>query len=102
MGSDLDQPDRHDHRVEQEIAGDQGNGFSRMWAVASSEERVIVTIQEVATNPSRHRTNSLPPQNDRRGSSMALDGDALGVGLGGGEHACDRIRLVDLVAPGDP
>jgi hypothetical protein len=49
------------------------NGFSTMWAVASAEDRVMVMIQEVATNPSRQRTNSLPPQNDKRFSSMARE-----------------------------
>jgi len=34
-------------------------GFSTMWAVASADDRVMVMIQEVATNPSRVRTNSL-------------------------------------------
>ena len=35
-------------------------------------------------------------------AGQALDGDAVGVGLGGGERAGDRVRLVDLVAPVDP
>jgi hypothetical protein len=48
-------------------------GFSTMWAVASADDRVMVMIQEVATKPSRHRTNSLPPQNDSSRSSMATE-----------------------------
>jgi hypothetical protein len=49
------------------------NGFSTMWAVASAAERVMVTSQPVATNPRRHRTNSLPLQNESRLSSIAID-----------------------------
>ena len=48
-------------------------GFSTMCAVASAEDRVMVMIQEVATKPSRHSTNSLPPQNDSSRSSMATE-----------------------------
>jgi hypothetical protein len=48
-------------------------GFSTIWAVASAEDRVMVMIQEVATKPSRHSTNSLPPQNDSSRSSIATE-----------------------------
>jgi hypothetical protein len=33
----------------------------------------MVITQEVATKPSRHRTNSLPFQNESRRSSMAIE-----------------------------
>ena len=36
------------------------SGFSTMYTSASAAERVIVTIQAVATNPRRQSTNSLP------------------------------------------
>jgi hypothetical protein len=48
-------------------------GFSTMCAVASAEDRAMVMIQEVATNPSRHRTNSLPLQNGSSRSSIATE-----------------------------
>ncbi len=35
-------------------------------------------------------------------TGQALDGDAVTVGLCGGERDSDRIQLVDLVAPEDP
>jgi hypothetical protein len=41
--------------------------------VASADDRVMVMIQEVATKPSRVRTNSLPPQNDSSRSSIATE-----------------------------
>ena len=41
-------------------------GFSTRWAVASAVERVIVTSQAVATNPSRHRTKIFPFQKESR------------------------------------
>ncbi len=44
-----------------------------MWAVASEADRVMVTVHPVATNPSRHRTKSLPFQNERSSSSIAID-----------------------------
>jgi hypothetical protein len=48
-------------------------GFSTTWAVASAEERVMVTNQAVATNPSRHSTNTLPDQNESRRSSIEIE-----------------------------
>ena len=44
-----------------------------MCTVASAADRVIVMIQEVATNPSRTSTNSLPRQNGSRCSSIATE-----------------------------
>ena len=44
-----------------------------MWTVASAEDKVIVTIHDVATNPSRTRTKALPRQNGSSRSSMATD-----------------------------
>ena len=44
-----------------------------MCTVASAEDRVIVMIQEVATNPSKTSTNTLPFQNGSRSSSIATE-----------------------------
>ena len=44
-----------------------------MCTAASAAERVIVTIQAVATNPSRQSTSSLPLQNESRFSSIAIE-----------------------------
>jgi hypothetical protein len=44
-----------------------------MWAVASAVERVIVTNQAVATNPSRHKTKILPFQKESRRSSITTE-----------------------------
>ena len=46
--------------------------FSTMCTAASAAERVIVTIQAVATNPSRQSTNSLPFRTSRF-SSIAIE-----------------------------
>ena len=44
-----------------------------MCAVASAAERVMVMTHAVATNPSRHRTNILPFQNESSLSSIETD-----------------------------
>jgi hypothetical protein len=44
-----------------------------MWAVASAEERVIVTTQAVATNPKRQSTDSLAVQNESSLSSIEIE-----------------------------
>src|SRR5215203_6500558 len=49
------------------------NGFSTMWAVASAEERVIVTTQAVATNPNKQSTDSLAVQKASNLSSIAIE-----------------------------
>jgi hypothetical protein len=49
------------------------NGFSTMCAVASADERVIVTTQAVATNPKRQSTDSLAVQNESNLSSIAIE-----------------------------
>ena len=49
------------------------NGFSSRCTVASAEERVMVMIHDVATNPSRIRTKIFPCQNGRSRSSIATD-----------------------------
>ena len=49
------------------------NGFSRMCAVASAAESVMVMMKSVAAKPSRTSTNSLPDQRGRIRSSMAID-----------------------------
>jgi hypothetical protein len=41
--------------------------------VASAADNVIVTIHDVATNPSNARTRSFPRQNGNRSSSIAID-----------------------------
>jgi hypothetical protein len=48
-------------------------GFSARWTAASEAERVMVMIHEVATNPSRHSTNTLPFQNESRRSSIEIE-----------------------------
>src|ERR687885_677390 len=49
------------------------NGFSVMWAEASDEERVIVTMKSVAMKPKRHKTKILPFQKESRRSSIAME-----------------------------
>ena len=44
-----------------------------MCTAASAAESVIVTIQAVATNPSRTSTRILPLQNESRFSSIAIE-----------------------------
>jgi hypothetical protein len=44
-----------------------------MCSDASAEDSVIVTIHDVATNPSSTRTKILPRQNGSRSSSIATD-----------------------------
>ena len=41
--------------------------------MASAEDRVMVTIHDVATKPSKINTNVLPRQNGSSFSSMATD-----------------------------
>jgi hypothetical protein len=49
------------------------NGFSATCTAASDAESVIVMAQEVATNPSRHSTNTLPFQNESTYSSIEIE-----------------------------
>jgi hypothetical protein len=49
------------------------NGFSSRCTVASALERVIVMIQDVATNPSSTSTKILPRQNGSSFSSIATE-----------------------------
>jgi hypothetical protein len=48
-------------------------GFSSIWTVASADDKVMVMIHEVATNPSSIKTNVLPRQNGSNRSSMATE-----------------------------
>jgi hypothetical protein len=61
-----------------------------MWAVASEADRVIVTTHLVATNPSRHRTKSLPFQNESSSSSIAIEPCKWGAPAG--DDAVHRQR----------
>ena len=47
--------------------------------MASADDSVIVMIQEVATNPSRVSTNSLPHQNGSSRSSIATEPCPFGL-----------------------
>ena len=47
--------------------------------MASAADRVIVMIHDVATNPSRTSTNSLPHQNGSSRSSMATEPCPFGL-----------------------
>ena len=80
-------------------------GFSTMWAVASADDRVMVMIQEVATNPSRVSTNSLPPQNDSSRSSMATEPCPCGLSAAThrytGSIPNSVSRTISRVASGD-
>ena len=48
-------------------------GFAIAWAVASAADRVMVMMKSVAANPSSTSTNSLPPHQGSRRSSMAIE-----------------------------
>src|SRR5918997_3904782 len=50
-----------------------------MWAVASAADRVMVTIQAVATNPSRQRTKILPFQNESSLSGIGTEPSPCGL-----------------------
>ena len=52
---------------------DGANGFSMACAAASAAERVMVMRKSVRAKPSRTRTKSLPHQNGKSRSSMAID-----------------------------
>ncbi len=47
-------------------------GFSRMWAVASAADRVMVMMKSVKAKPSRTSTNALPHQRGRCCSSIRM------------------------------
>src|SRR5215204_2107099 len=48
-------------------------GFSSIWTVASADDKVMVIIHDVATNPSSIKTNVLPRQNGSNRSSIATE-----------------------------
>ena len=72
------QPDGEQHLlVGEDVAARTGSRTK--CAVASAEDRVIVMIHEVATNPSRVSTNNLPRQNGSSRSSIATEPCPFGL-----------------------
>ena len=57
------------------------SGFSTRCTEASADDRVMVMIQDVATNPSRTRTKTLPRQKGSSRSSIAIDPCPWGLSL---------------------